>query len=230
MRDGHTRKSAVKMVKSKGSKVFYAFLKGRKIGTYLLMKDCTEDLNVSGEHVRYYLDGEDISCVGKYSFVYRDEFRKTNPKVYGITVLVCDTETNNIKKRFATPREVANHYEIRIESVYNRINKKKKIFNRCNVNPRLKDTYFIYAKDYFTEDQNKLKLRKTFQHSLETKEKIALSKGGKKFVIFKKGKILDEFIVQSECAKKYNLNRDYISAVLCGKQKSTNGYTFKYLN
>ena len=64
--------------------------------------------------------------------------------------------------------------------------------------------------------------------SEEHRNKIAIANGGKPFVAIKDGKV-KIFTSQSECSRVLGLYSQSINACLKGKQKTTGGYSFKYV-
>ena len=64
--------------------------------------------------------------------------------------------------------------------------------------------------------------------SEEHRNKIAIAKGGKPFVAIKDGKV-KIFTSQTECSRVLGLYSQSINACLKGKQKTTGGYSFKYV-
>lgn len=65
--------------------------------------------------------------------------------------------------------------------------------------------------------------------SEKEKLKLAIAHGAKTFLVYdKQGNYVGEFINQSGCAEKLNLDVRSINNCLKNKQKSTGGYIFKY--
>ena len=65
-------------------------------------------------------------------------------------------------------------------------------------------------------------------HTESTRNKIAISNGGKPFVAIKDGKV-KIFTSQMECSRVLGLYHSSINQCLKGKLKTTGGYTFKYV-
>ena len=65
-------------------------------------------------------------------------------------------------------------------------------------------------------------------HTENTRNKIAIAKGGKPFVAIKDGKI-KIFTSQHECSRVLGVSPGNVSKCLKGKIKQTGGYTFKYI-
>ena len=65
-------------------------------------------------------------------------------------------------------------------------------------------------------------------HTENTRNKIAIAKGGKPFVAIKDGKV-KIFTSQTECSRVLGIHRGSVNSCLKGRRKSTGGYTFKYI-
>ena len=65
-------------------------------------------------------------------------------------------------------------------------------------------------------------------HTADAKKKMSEAKKGKPFVAIKDGKV-KIFTSQAECSRVLGLHRQSINACLKGKQKTTGGYSFKYV-
>ena len=64
----------------------------------------------------------------------------------------------------------------------------------------------------------------------EVRRNMAIGHGGRPFTISKDEVVLEEFVSQAECAKKYDLLSNNISACLKGRRPHTGGYVFKYIH
>lgn len=66
------------------------------------------------------------------------------------------------------------------------------------------------------------------KQSLETRQKKALQKGIKTFLVYKNDKIIGSYVSIGLCTEILNLSPSCVSRCLSGKRKSHKGFIFKY--
>jgi len=88
-----------------------------------------------------------------------------------------------------------------------------------------------WSSDKFKQDIEKrasLRRGKTDFHSIESRRKNAISKGGKPFHVLKDGKSLGIFYTLREATLKFGLANPKICLCLKGKKPQYKGFTFRY--
>ena len=88
--------------------------------------------------------------------------------------------------------------------------------------------YFRKTEDAHIPITNKI-TRKGVLLTKEEKEHIAIKCGGRQFAVYKNEELIGTFYNQVDAAKLTGSTRNNISSVLCGRRKTANGYTFKYI-
>lgn len=67
------------------------------------------------------------------------------------------------------------------------------------------------------------------RHSKKSIISNAITNGSKKFIVTKNDVIIGEWVVKAQCARELNLSREQVRDCLSGRNKSSKGYIFKYL-
>lgn len=100
------------------------------------------------------------------------------------------------------------------------------------------NNYVANRKNYIVTDETKNKISISNsginnanygkKKSKEEINKSILSKNCQSFYVLENGNIIDKFLSQTECAKKYNVQRTAINQCLKGKRNKAGNYTFIY--
>ena len=98
--------------------------------------------------------------------------------------------------------------------------------------------YGANRKNFFLSEETKRKISIAFTganhprygkgKSQEEITKAILSKNCQRFYVLENSNIIDNFLSQSDCARKYNIHRTAINQCLKGKRNKAGNYTFIY--